>query len=1293
MSKLSESLLNQGLIGNDEAAIANSESYDDGMGGTFVDADTIDRDGQRYRLTGFDAREIDKNYKGTFKDGQIGGKEQQIAAAKLAREHGFVNLVETGETDPFGRKLADLQDVHGNSFSQRLLSTGVVNPDQYTTQEAQAASSFGLLARKARESTGMQSDWDVAANWVDEAIAEQTKFDPEFRKRAGTERELAEIQAYDEEHGTNYLAGYSKATTQIRSKDRDILNRAKNPLSTSWEIGVQSASDGLTGTLELVGHETGWEGLENWAEGQLESQRLELQDMPKVLTDFKEVEGIGDALQYIGNMAAISLPYMVTTIGAVAAAPATGGLSLTAPAGIYAGQVWNEMGDTDEAEKNAALAIGAGISMAALDRLGIAGLGNASLLNDAGRKAVIKELVDTRGMTEEAAKQALVGATRREAADFSGNALQFSKDLLDKQNVLRATLGNALQNATTEGITEISQETVGYLAAVAGSDSLDYNPNELLERIQHAAVGGAALGGAFSIPATGYDVAAWNDIRGRTAPADLRRQSRQSRWREKEIAENGRVRSITELQEEAQKNANERGFSTDITERATRSTKAKRDRTISERFTDGLEAVPGLWRGITRHIFDDDIQDRSTAARALADMFGGNLEQTHSGATYETSKHLLTAKYRNIVGTPRQILTNFGYAGRNLKKAERDFSNKAYAAYDAALDENGDLDWNRLEGTKFEADIPQLKQLNRKIQAMTDKLWLDQSAHNPELKKLKNYGWRVRSVDKVRVESDPQGFKNDLITLFNLDDASAQKLTDTMVDSNDITDISDAFSLLEEGGFKPSAHKGRTLNMSDNHQFASKWLSNNLFYNLGNSAKSAARYTSYQQFIGDNNSKVNELFQKMEDELIAAGTDRDEAAALVDQKARMFRDYLDAESGNYKRPKTQLGKNLQRFQKHIMFYTTVAGLPLATLSSFVEKALVYKSLEPKHVAEISRNAKEFAEAFVKDTNRVADATPARQALRDTGFFDWEVGAATITGATEQTNKGAERLEVFFKAIQLTQWTDYTRALRASFAMDYINDKLELVYASQDADVQTNEMLEAREALANIGLNVTDYADLMQKKNDGTITSDEEAQLVEDTRVATFNWVNDAIVLPQSAIRPLFYQNPQLALFTQFHGFISTFTANQLPKLYKSAFKGKVPSIKYNAFAIIATMIMLGFLSQYLKDLLKYNKATPYLDTAEKVQRGIGATGLLGTGERVLNLFNPIYEKQYDTTLGKLFGELSGESAAITNTLRGGEAALELAGGDVEQAARKGGKLLPLIGPFSAVQDRAREEIF
>ena len=84
------------------------------------------------------------------------------------------------------------------------------------------------------------------------------------------------------------------------------------------------------------------------------------------------------------------------------------------------------------------------------------------------------------------------------------------------------------------------------------------------------------------------------------------------------------------------------------------------------------------------------------------------------------------------------------------------------------------------------------------------------------------------------------------------------------------------------------------------------------------------------------------------------------------------------------------------------------------------------------------------------------------------------------------------------------------------------------------------------------------------------------------------------------------------------------------------------------------MIAMGFASQYLKDLLKYGKSTPYLEGMEYFRRGFGASGLLGTGERVVDFVFPIYQERYSNPVSWAFGTISGESAALSKVIRAGE---------------------------------------
>jgi len=140
-------------------------------------------------------------------------------------------------------------------------------------------------------------------------------------------------------------------------------------------------------------------------------------------------------------------------------------------------------------------------------------------------------------------------------------------------------------------------------------------------------------------------------------------------------------------------------------------------------------------------------------------------------------------------------------------------------------------------------------------------------------------------------------------------------------------------------------------------------------------------------------------------------------------------------------------------------------------------------------------------------------------------------------------------------------------------------------------------------------------------------------------------------------------------------------------------------MKYNAFAVMATMSMLGFASQYLKDLIKYGKTPvelgfgpdnhPYLSTSEYVQRGIRSSGLLGTGERVLDQFFPLYDKRTDGPGEWLWEGVAGESPALSFAGRAAGGVGNLATGDVGGFAREAVRTTPL-GPINWIRKAAEE---
>ena len=525
---------------------------------------------------------------------------------------------------------------------------------------------------------------------------------------------------------------------------------------------------------------------------------------------------------------------------------------------------------------------------------------------------------------------------------------------------------------------------------------------------------------------------------------------------------------------------------------------------------------------------------------------------------------------------------------------------------------------------------------------------------------------RYRSLDKAKIEKNRDQFIKDLQTQKNYTYEEAVALTDAILNNNDIVDENTMFDFsVGRGKHIPSSQRKRTLDMAID-PVLKDYMEQDFFINISNAAKSAARYITYQKFIGDDAEIMNEALTQA----IEAGEITPEKANFT---AAFIQDYLDGESGNYKKIQNPAAANLQR---NLLVWTTLAGLPMATISSLVEYMMILRALSPEQINDVIKpSAIEFAKAAFKtmttatpnmkwaqSTAGQLDKEMRQSRLKRLGYFSWDTGAAQTTGATENTFASRYLLDKYFRVIGLQQWTDYTRNVRGAIAADFIMDHLGRIRNQRkNGTLYTNEVQESEEQLRNLGIRVEELLKIDDLPFTKPANMTREAFLLELREnnkrldeifnIAEFNFINEAIALPGTANRPLFYQNPHLALFTQFQGFIATFTANHIPRLWGDYVKRGTPAMKYNAFAIITTMIALGFVSQYLKDLLKYGQGSPYLDNMEKLQRGIGASGMLGVGERPINFFFPIYETSSDNLIESIFNTTTGEAAALSNLSR------------------------------------------
>ena len=1322
----------------------------------FIDADTISNaDGsETYRLSGYNAAEVEKIVDGEFKQGTAGGSRSTEIVSNLANKEGFtnikplLNLDGSFKEDIYGRKLIDLTNDKGESFNQSLLNSGAFDITKYSSDEDITRKQI-YEARKEQRliSGGSLNSFDNAALDIENAERSQGAKALGFKKTLETEKERSnyidyfESQGMSREEATYEMDKYFNYGVERRRNDVDMNYNSLNPFTDSWEQGWTSVGEAAYGVAEMFGAKTGNEGLESWGQEGIEKQRSKLSYYGNVINNYKDIDSIGSAFEYLGSTMAMSLPYMAATAAATVAAPVTYGASFSVPVGIFTGMTWNEMeGDNDD--KSASLAIGAGIVMTVLDRLGIKGLGGlaaknpAKALQEAAKRRAIEKNIPLK-----INKKELLDVSNVVIAEFAEEAEKIAKQQLTGKATAKRIAQRIGTGSVGEGLTEVGQETVGYLAAVQGSDKV-FDYEEFQERLANAAVAGSALGATFSVPGTVKDQLSWMDAAARfgepASPSEVEEYARVEILNNRNKPEyQGKVRTVSQVLTDVEKEMETSQAYAALAERATAHKFATKEKSFLDRASTSVMNVSNLWQASVTNAIPKSVLDKSPSARALASILGGTLTPLHGGSGMEAAQHHLVTAYKNQISDPKRVLNKFGLKSvfgvfKSSDKARisdeiydtlRGGRKGRYVKGKFILDPKGKsrefLTRGEFDPKKVPENLPNretIVQLGIELKTVGQAMRDDQVAAGADMGDLSNYLARYKALNKTEVYKNQAEFKKLLMTQLgeqNMSAAQAQKITDEIIDNPLVNDLGDALAS-NVGSLNPSSHKRRTLNLSENTNF-NQFFEKDIFANISTAAKAAARFSIQMQYVGKDGAKIAHLLNKMEKE----GVSKEE----VNRVGSDVSDILEAMSGNYNRPKTQAGKKLMRFQKNVMFWMTLSALPLATFSSLPEMAMTQSALSNDQIfgpnGSIKSFTREFAASFIPQFKKVENDTDegtlklvtrsvGQDAMSNSGMYGWEVGAATTVGVSEIHDGRRNTMELFFKAIGLTQWTDYTRAIRAAMAYDFISINSKIVAMRDLGKTKpTREAQEAEQKLRSLGIPVEQFAEMMymvdatngdiinqwngSKSAEGIAGDPDKLKLFETTiKEATFNFINQAIPLPGAANRPLIYQDPRFALFTQFQGFISTFTANQIPRMWNDYIKRGTPTMRYNTFVLMSTMIAMGFLTQAMKDAIKFeddedNDGTlgnPYLDTPEYIRRGVMSSGLLGTSERVVDLFAPIYGQRSSGMGDWIYNQAAGESPSLGYVGRLGDAALNFAKGDAEKGVYQLAKSFPGIAPFT-----------
>jgi len=598
--------------------------------------------------------------------------------------------------------------------------------------------------------------------------------------------------------------------------------------------------------------------------------------------------------------------------------------------------------------------------------------------------------------------------------------------------------------------------------------------------------------------------------------------------------------------------------------------------------------------------------------------------------------------------------------------------------------------------------------------------------HTEGLRYRSDYWWRQQGFDWEKVKKNPSKFK---AWLSKADPKADVEAVYQNIVNRGAAGTQGDFSLVNGEPWRPWAFSDKAGDINQASGFK-EWSSNNLFETLNKTQVEVAKYASSTHYFGEGGSKLDKLFSDLKKENIL--TEEEQQRLAWYSKA-----IIDSSHGNFRRIQSPKWAAINNY---LTSWSILAGLPLSTISSIPETMMVYFKVKDNDEWKqaTARLIQQVGGAWDENLGKEVEIT--KRLLENSGLPEDQNTVVNRLATGERDVSFIKVHEAFFRAIGIKQFTQFQRRMNAGFAIDTVKtglSRLELAPKKDDGsfDLDNFNEVEMRTYLdlGDLGINVdqlynyyteleeiyrdelfnitdnrtvdaegtTDYITsptqreiasrkLARKENlkgDDLIqrAGDIQSEINEELQTAIYRFVNERIQNPQSANRPLFFQDPHYQLFTQFNGFISTFTANVIPKLWRDQVAKGNPKVKYDTFALILTMMALGGASQYIKDLIKFGQSSPYLDEIGYVQRALYSSGAIGQYERVIDLVSPLYPERgngLEWLFNTMLGEAGPSARNIETVLTATGQALE---GETERAVGNVGRVLPVIGPVTSLR--------
>jgi hypothetical protein len=491
-------------------------------------------------------------------------------------------------------------------------------------------------------------------------------------------------------------------------------------------------------------------------------------------------------------------------------------------------------------------------------------------------------------------------------------------------------------------------------------------------------------------------------------------------------------------------------------------------------------------------------------------------------------------------------------------------------------------------------------------------------------------GWLKRRNDEIdasnsaRKEEEPERPRLVLAELIEEIMISLQQnegLADTNLNPN-VTGTTPWFAAMHQRGLGFLTKEKDGLTETERERFDGLF-SDQLDLTMMTYIRQGVKRAEYARRFGSRSEKLTQFLQEAR------------AEGATDDQMDMAHKYIDAMTGSIGEATTRrmydmlglsqrkgevINPTFRTFSSIAMVVQNLAVLPLATLTSLVDPVgIMVRSQDlTATMAALRVGGKEIAAEIrnLVGNDKKAQRSEIRKLAEGMGTIEdhmtnealeWEYGSTYLTPRLKAAN------EFFFKAIALTQWTRVTRIMALAGGKEFIKRHVQRKNKHSERFLRQLGITDADVRFTKSG----DIRILTRLEREGGDIPAEELARDDRLRNALNRFVDESILRPNAAQRPIWASDPNYALIFHLKSFMYSFHDRILRRAWRESEMGNIaPLLLLSAF--VPAMLFADILRDMIRFGLDGNPRKAHWGLDDHIWSATQRSGLNGIGQLLID---------------------------------------------------------------------------